>query len=108
MFVNQIPGFELLPESSKGILRVSTPDNARIVVVGLRGRWNERNDFLITTTMPTNEAESPKDTIVFPHIVDGGGYTTQFIQYSGTPSESPSGSIHTYSQNGSPMSLSLQ
>ena len=108
LFINQIPGLASLPQSFKGIVRVTTGDNAPIVVFGLRGRWNERNEFLVTTTTPANEADSAKNAIIFPHVVDGGGYTTQFIQYSGTPAQPGSGNLQIFSQTGSPMSLSLQ
>src|SRR5262249_38590898 len=56
MFLRQIPGFTLLPDPFQGVLRVSTVSSAGISVVGLRGRYNERGDFLITTTPPTNES----------------------------------------------------
>jgi len=108
LFINQIQGLASLPATFKGIVRVSTPDNSPIVVFGLRGRWNERNEFLITTTIPSNEGDTPKNMIMFPHVVDGGGYTTQFVQYSGTPVEPSSGSLQIYSQSGSPMTLTLQ
>jgi hypothetical protein len=108
LFINQIQGLASLPQSFKGIVRVSTPDNSGIVVFGLRGRWNERSEFLVTTTTPSNEADTAKNAIFFPHIVDGGGYTTQFIQYSGTAAEPTAGNLQIYSQSGSPMSLSLQ
>jgi len=43
-----------------------------------------RNDFLITTTMPINEAVAPSTSpLFFPHFADSGGYTTQFILFSG-------------------------
>jgi hypothetical protein len=108
LFINQIPGLTSLPQPFKGIVRISTPDNGGIVVFGLRGRTNERGEFLLTTTMPTNEADSLKNMIVFPQIVDGGGYTTQFIQYSGAPNEPASGNLQILSQTGSPTPLSLQ
>ena len=108
LFINQIRGLASLPQSFKGIVRVTTVDKAGIVVFGLRGRWNERNEFLVTTTTPVNEAETPRSVTVFPHIVDGGGYTTQFIEFSGTSAEPASGNLQLYSQSGSSMSMSLQ
>src|SRR6185503_2128158 len=51
IFLNQIPGFETLPRNFRGILRVSTGGTfpSGIAVVGLRGRYNERGDFLMST-----------------------------------------------------------
>src|SRR5207253_2002768 len=87
LFLNEIPGFESLAGPFAGILRIAPADSADITVLGLRGRTNERGDFLITTTPPTNENASTNSQIMFPHIVDGGGYTTQFITFGGTPAE---------------------
>jgi hypothetical protein len=77
--------------------------------VGLRGRYNERNDFLITTTPPINEA-TPATTapLFFPQIVDGGGYMTQFILISGQPGQSSSGTMQWFSQSGAALGLTLQ
>jgi hypothetical protein len=51
----------------------------RFGVVGLRGRYNERSDFLISTTSPSSEAAPAPAQSVFPFFADGGGYTTQFV-----------------------------
>jgi len=78
-------------------------------VVGLRGRSNERNDFLITTTPPVNEATPPSTArLVFPHIADGGGYTTKFILFSGRPGQSSSGTMQLFSQSGGVLDLTLR
>jgi len=67
-----------LPEQFQGLVRLTS--SSPIVVNGLRGRYNERGDFLTTTTPPWNEATAPSNAeTVFPHIVDGGGYSTQLI-----------------------------
>jgi len=107
LFLNQIPGFEALTEF-KGILRISSDAQTGIAVIGLRGRWNERNDFLVTTTPAVDESAPAHGTVVFPHIVGGGGYTTQFITFSGTNSEPASGSLNLFSQTGSSLNLTLR
>jgi len=107
LFLNQIPGFEALTEF-KGILRISSGAQTGIAVIGLRGRWNERNDFLVTTTPAVDESAPAHGTVVFPHIVGGGGYTTQFITFSGTNSEPASGSLNLFSQTGSSLNLTLR
>ena len=53
-FLTQIPGFSSLPVPFQGVLRVST--STAISVTGLRGRYNERTDFLFTSTPAVNEA----------------------------------------------------
>src|SRR5262249_25942996 len=50
MFLNEVPGFSTLPLTFQGVVRVSTTSQNGISVVGLRGRYNERRDFLLATT----------------------------------------------------------
>jgi len=107
-FLDQIPGFEFLQGPFQGLLRVSA-EQGKLAVIGLRGRVNERNDFLITTTSPVSEdLPASLAPLVLPHFADGGGYTTQFILYSGSPSQSYSGIIEFFTQSGRPMRLPLR
>jgi hypothetical protein len=111
VFMNQIPGFSSLGNPAtpfQGILRVSSSSSA-IAVVGLRGRYNERGDFLITTTAPVDEAQPPAATeLFFPHLADSGGYTTQFVLFSGSAGQAATGNLRLFSQSGQPLSLSLR
>jgi hypothetical protein len=91
--------FTNLPPSFKGLLRISSASSP-VSVVGLRSRYNERGEFLITTTPPSNETVSSTAQLVFPHLVDGGGYTTQIILFSGTPGQA-TGNLTFASQSGS-------
>jgi len=69
-------------------------------MTGIRGRYNERNDFLTTTTPPSNEGlVSPETELVFPQIVSGGGYSTQFIIFG----QSGSGRLWLNSREGTPL-----
>jgi hypothetical protein len=105
-FVYQIPGLASLQLPFQGVLRISsvTP----ISVVGLRGRFNERRDFLITTTPPANEAAASTNAeLFFPHFADGGGYNTQFILFSGSAGQVSSGVLRFVTQSGSPLNLML-
>ena len=93
----------------QGVLRISTTATGGISVVGLRGRYNERGDFLITTTQPNNESTAASSTeLFFPHFADGGGYTTQFILYNGSTDQSSSGSLRFFNQTGQTLSLSVR
>jgi hypothetical protein len=106
VFLSEVPGFGSLPTPFQGVLRVSSP--ASISVIGLRGHYNERNDFLITTTPPVNEAALPATLpLFFPYIVDSGGYTTQFILFSAQPGSSPSGMMQLFNQSGGALGLTL-
>lgn len=105
-FVNEM--FPSLPASFQGVLQVSTSSTDGMAVVGLRTRYNERNDFLITTTPPSYETTPPSTTeFLFPHLADGGGYTTQFILFSSTSAAS-SGTLRLFSQSGAPLILSTR
>jgi hypothetical protein len=100
-FMKQLPGFEAIPYPFHGVVRVSTTSPSGIAIIGLRGEYNERNDFLITTSMPVDEATplSSADAL-FPHFAEGGGYTTEFILFSGSNSQASSGSLQFFTQAG--------
>jgi len=105
--LNQITGLESLQTPFRGVLRVAT--SPRIHVVGLRVRSNERKDLLITAIPPVNESTpSMGNELLIPHIVDGGGYRTQLILYSGAPGQFGSGSLRFVSQSGQPFALVLR
>lgn len=100
--------FSNLPPTFSGVLRVSTSSGA-VSVVALRQRYNERGDYLITTTPPTLETGTPTATArSFPHFVNGGGYTTQFVLFSGTAGQTAAGSVRFYNQTGNPLPVSLR
>jgi hypothetical protein len=104
-FLSDIPALANVTRTFKGVLRVSTADEADIAVLGIRARWNERREFLVAATPTANETDAPKGTIVFPHVVLGGGYTTEFITFSGSPAEPAAGGIGVRAQDGSAISL---
>ena len=45
--------------------------------------------------------------LFFPHFVDSGGWTTQFILFSGSPGQTASGVIRFTGQDGLPLELSV-
>jgi hypothetical protein len=108
VFLSQIPGFSTLTTPFRGVLRVSTPSPEGISVIGIRGRYNERADFLITITQPTDESHAPSGPQYFPHFADGGGYTTQFILFNGGTDQASSGSLRFFAQSGQPIGLAVQ
>jgi hypothetical protein len=108
-FLNQIQGFTNIAAPFKGVLRISTAAASGISVVGLRGRYNERSDFLVTTTSPVNESASATTAeVFFPHLADSGGYTTQFILFSGTADQTASGTVEFFTQAGQGLNLTLR
>jgi hypothetical protein len=111
-FVNEIPGLRTLPVPFQGVLRISAP--IPVSVIGLRGRINERADFLLTTVPGVNENDDyftqtlRNSNFVFPHFADGGGYTTQFVLYSGWEPGFANATLDFFTQEGNPLPLSLE
>ncbi len=88
--------FPQLPAGFQGVLRITGP--VPVGVIGLRGRYNERGDMLITTTPPYDEASQPLFEIDFPHFVTGAGYSTQLILLS--TGSAQSGSLMLFTKDG--------
>ena len=97
--------FPSLTTPFSGILRIAStgPD---IAAVGLRLAINQRDDILVTTTPPVDETAAPTASdLFFPHFVDSGGWTTQFILFSGSPGQPAAGVIRFTGQDGQPLEL---
>ena len=72
-FVHEL--FPTLGLPFKGVLRISGGASSGMSITGLRARYNERGDFLITTTPPSNEGNALTSAeLLFPHLVNGGGW----------------------------------
>ena len=102
LFLDETPGFETLPKPFKGFVRISSVDNSDLAVVGLRGRTNERAEFLVTTTPPVNENSATASKAIFPHFVNGGGFSTEFVMY-GVNSD-----LTVHDQNGAAVTMTWQ
>jgi hypothetical protein len=72
----------------------------------LRSLYNERKEFLITTFPVADANRAAPSPIVFPRIVDGGGYVTQFILIS--PSGASSTTLNFYGETGAPLPVGNQ
>ena len=102
LFLNQIPGMQNVPASFRGILHISS--NTSISAIGLRTRYNERGDFLISTTPAiADNAPSSSDEYVFPQVVSGSGYRTDFILMN--PTGASQGTLSLKSQAGTELPL---
>jgi hypothetical protein len=100
LFLDEIPAFATLTFPFRGVLRIASP--TPLVVAGLRGRTNEREEFLITTTTPVDEsAPVGASELFFPHFAEGGSYSMQFILFG----RSASGTVYFFDQAGNPVSL---
>lgn len=104
LFLNQIPGIQTLLTPFEGMLQLTSL--APVTIVGLRARYNERNDLLITTTPPGDEGVPlPASGPYFADFADAGGYSTQFVLFSAQPGETPSGTLQLVSQAGGAVNL---
>jgi len=104
-FLNEIPGFENLPHPYLGILYATTSD-AGVTFAGFRARYNEQAQFMITSTGPLKDV-GEYGPVVFPHLVDGGGYATQFIVINGRGNSGAVGAIRYLDQSGNPLNLAV-
>jgi hypothetical protein len=104
-FFNEI--FPSLPSTFKGIVKFTS--SSIVSVAGLRGRYNERGDFLITTVpLNTELSTGSSSEVVFPHIVDSGGYTTQFVLFSTVTDQTSAGTLLFRTVGGQRLDLTLQ
>jgi hypothetical protein len=106
LFLTELPGSQALPAEFKGTLRI-TASGGLISAIGLRGRTNERNEFLVSTTMPDSNSATQAELYI-PHFVQGGGYTTEFILMGAdSASSGNTGAVEYYSQQGGVLGLSF-
>jgi len=95
-FLKEIPGFDAVPLPFRGTLRVSTQTMEGISVVGLRGRQNERGDFLLSTVLSAEQSDVSE--IDFAPVLEGGGYSTEIVLLNGSGS-SARGNLVSEPQN---------
>jgi hypothetical protein len=94
-FANEL--FPGLPSTGfRGIVRLTA--QLPVAVTAVRIRYNERGDFLLTTTPPLNEGATPPAGLVFPHIVSGGGFGTQLVIFG----QAGPGNLLLLAQDGTP------
>ena len=95
-------------ESSEASAGSVTTGLANISVAGFRERHNERQDFLFTTIAPVLEnGASPSQERVFPQLLNGDGFTTQIILYSGTAGNTSQGNMSFIRPDGTPFILDI-
>lgn len=90
-----------LPAGFTGVLDIS--GSAPFAAITVRSLCNEREDFLLTTFPVADFARRAVSPVVFPRIVDGGGYMTQFILLS--PEGTADATLILYDENGNPSAV---
>jgi hypothetical protein len=107
VFLEQVPGFETLSAPFEGILRVISSSPQGVTAAGFRSVYNERGNVLFATTGPLIENAGTPTQLVFPHIAEGGGYTTQFIVIGGATGQANSGVLQFFNEEGNPLNVTL-
>ena len=86
--------------------------SAPVGAIALRGFYNERSEFLITT-LPVLDLDAgaiaqPGNAIVFPHFAAGGGWSTRILLVN--PGEQPLTGTLTFrdKSNGTPVTLNVE
>jgi hypothetical protein len=90
-----------LPAGFKGVLDISS--STPFAALTLRSLINERDEFLMTTFPVADANQSGPTPVVFPQIVAGGGYTTEFILLSATGAASMT--ISYFGNTGTPLAI---
>jgi hypothetical protein len=108
-FINQIQevaaDFVVPPDfqDSRQFASLDIVSDQQLSIVALRGTTNQRNEFLITTTPVADITQSQKfSPAFFPHIADGGGYTSS-IMLLNTSAVTETGTLRIIDNNGNPL-----
>jgi hypothetical protein len=104
-FLTEIVGFEQLPSPFFGILKVTTTSPA-VTFAGFRTRYNEQRNLLFLAT-PVKDVGN-QNPIIFPHLVDGGGYATQFVLINSSVGGGATGVLNYKTQIGKPLNLTIE
>jgi hypothetical protein len=112
MMVSEMPG--LPPPPFQGVLRVSFVGGYRLgnsqgAVIGIRARYNERREIVLSTAspVPENNRTTGSSELLFPHFAVGDGYQTQFMLFAGNGYPS-TGTMYFLDQSGNPLTLPMQ
>jgi hypothetical protein len=108
LLISDIPQLKLTTPFT-GALWISAPAGCSISVTGLRARFNERQapELLVSAFPAFDEAAASASELIFPQIVDAGGYSTQFALI-GVRSAQSAGTLRFLSQAGQPLPLPVR
>lgn len=89
--------FPTLELPFRGVLHIYS--QAIVSVMGLRGRYNARSEFIVATVSPVLSDATSASELYMPHLVLGGGYSTRlfFINSGGLSS---TGNINFFTTDG--------
>jgi serine/threonine protein kinase len=98
-FVDQL--ISGLPSGFRGVLDITA--ESPFAATTYRSLMNERGEILLTALPVADLNQPPPSPILFPHVADGDGFSTQFILLNGSgPSSS---TLSFYSETGAPLAV---
>jgi hypothetical protein len=106
-YLHMMDAFKNMPKPFQGLLLVHASGSG-VVLFGMRGRVSESAQFVGTTTGPLKEHPGKGTTVIFPHILDGGGYATQILLFSDPNGTASAGTLSFANENGNPIPLTIQ
>jgi len=99
LFVGQL--ISGLPSGFRGVLDVT--GESPFAATTYRSLVNERGEILLTALPVADLNQPPPSPILFPHIADGDGFSTQFILLNGLNPSSTT--LSFYSETGVPLAV---
>jgi hypothetical protein len=107
--LTDLPGFGSVPQTFQGVLKVTVLSGSGITATGFRDSYNTNGSLLATTTGPLveNAGVPGLGLLVFPHIAEGGGYTTRFIIVGSSSGPGNAGVLSFFNDTGAPVNLVL-
>jgi len=105
-FLHLMPEFSTLPKPFKGTVAVHATQP--IVAMGLRARYSENGNVVGTMTGPLHEHPGQDSTAIFAHVLDGGGYATQFFLFGDPNVPGLAGSLTFADENGVERPVAIQ
>jgi FG-GAP-like repeat/Beta-propeller repeat len=106
-YVHRLAGFSSMPNPFQGVMLVHATGSG-VTAFGMRGRLSENGTFVGTTTGPIKENPGSGTTVIFPHVLDGGGYGTRFILLADASGTGTSGTLSFANENGDPVPLAIE
>jgi hypothetical protein len=105
--LTDLPGFGSIPQTFQGVLKLTVLSGSGITATGFRDSYNSNGNLLATTTGPLVENAGVPGLLVFPHIAEGGGYTTRFIIIGSSSGPGNAGVLSFFNDTGGPVNLVL-
>jgi hypothetical protein len=106
-YVHRLAGFSSMSNPFQGVMLVHATGPG-VVAFGMRERISENGNFVGTATGPIKENPGSGTTVIFPHVLDGGGYGTRFILLADASGTGTSGTLSFANENGDPVPLAIE